>query len=82
MVDPVVGIVFIVVFPVHGLSSRKAIRAAMLVGRNVDQFEIEEQNCCDPSVDGGIRLDVWVAKHTTDEYSIHLHNQMLDANDV
>jgi len=48
----------------------------------VDEFEVEEVDCSDPAVDGGIRLDVGIFEHATNKLGIHLNNEMRYANDV
>jgi len=48
----------------------------------VDKFEIEEEDSGDPSVDGGIWLYIWVAKHTSDVACIHFNYEVADADNV
>ena len=54
----------------------------MLVCGDVDKFKIEEEDGSDPSVDGGIWLYIWVAKHTSDVTCIHFNYEVTDADDV
>jgi len=54
----------------------------VLVHGDVDKFEIEEEDSGDPSVDGGIWLYIWVAKHTSDVACIHFNYEVADADNV
>jgi len=44
------------------------------------QFEIEEKNGGYPPVDGHIRLDVRVTKHTLNINGVHFNYKVVDAN--
>ena len=48
----------------------------------MDEFEVEEVDCGDPVVDGGIQLDVGIFEHATNKLGIHLNNEMRYANNV
>jgi hypothetical protein len=50
---------------------REAIRAVVLLCRDMHELEVKEVDGGDPLVDYGIRLTVRVVKHTLDKGSIH-----------
>jgi len=54
----------------------------VLVGGDVDKFEIEEEDGSNPLVDGGIWLYVRVAEHTSDVACIYFNYKVADANDI
>ena len=70
-VDPVFGVVFFV-FAGDGFASRETVGALMLVCRNMDEFEVEKEDCCDPSVHGSVWLHVRITEHALDVLGIHL----------
>jgi hypothetical protein len=64
------------------LLSREAIRAMVLVGRDMHQLEVEKEDGGDPVVDGSIGLDVRIAKHTFNVACIHFDDEIADADEV
>ena len=54
----------------------------MLIGRHMDEFEIEEEDGGNPPIDRSVWLDVGVAKHTFDVTCIHFDNEFADSDKV
>ena len=70
-VDPFFGVIFFI-FAGDGFASQETVGSLMLVCWNVDKFEVEKEDCCDPPVHGGIWLHVGVTEHALDVLGIHL----------
>ena len=54
----------------------------MFLGRDVDKFEVKEEDHGDPAIDGGVGLDVGVIEHSANENCIHFDYKVVDANEV
>lgn len=54
----------------------------MFVGRNVNEFEVEEEDGSNSVVDGGVGLDIGVVEHALDKFCIHFDHQVADAKEV
>jgi hypothetical protein len=81
VVDPIFRVILF--FFVQGrLLSREAIRTTVLVGRDVHQLEVKEENCSDPAVNGGIWLDIGVAEQAFNVACIHFNSKIVDADEV
>ena len=48
----------------------------------MDQFEVEKQDCSDPLIDGGVRLDVGILEHAANALGVHFNDKVLDTNEV
>jgi hypothetical protein len=52
----------------------------MFLSRDVTQFEIKQEDCCDLSIHRSIRLDVWVINHTLDVFCVDFYYQVFHTN--
>ena len=48
----------------------------------MDEFEIEQMDGSNPSVDGGIGLTIGVIDHTLNEGSIYLYHKIADTYEI
>jgi len=82
VVNPVFGVVFVVIFTFYWFTPRKAIWSVVLFCQNMDKFEVKKQNCSDPAIDRRIGLYVRMVKHTTDVEHVHLHYEVVDPDEM
>ena len=54
----------------------------MFVNRNIKELEVKKSDGSNPMIDSGIRLNVRVVDHTSNELGIHFNNQMLNSDNV
>ena len=54
-------------------TTRKAIHSHMMGSGNMNKPKCEQQNACNPSIDGRIGLEIRVIDHTLDVFCVHLH---------
>jgi len=54
----------------------------VLFSQYMDKLEVKQQDCSNPSVDGGIGLNVRVAEHTLDVACVNFYNEVGGANKV
>ena len=54
----------------------------MPVSRNVYKLEVEEEDCCNPSVDSVVGVQSRVVDHPFDVLRIHFDDELLDSNSV
>jgi len=52
----------------------------VFVSRNVFEFEGEEKDGSDPSIDGRAGLNIRIAEHTFDELGVHLDYEIVDSD--
>ena len=81
IVDPIFRVI-IFFFTRSRLTSRESIGSLVLVGGYVFELKVEKKDCRNPPVDGGIRLDIWVAEHTFNVACVHLNDEVADADEV
>ena len=61
-------------------TSGKTISSSMLLSRDVDRFEIEEEDGGNPSVDGIVRVEGRGIDHVLHKLRVHLDYQLLYTN--
>jgi hypothetical protein len=54
----------------------------VLISGNMNQFEVEKEDCGNPAIDGCVQLDVGVAEHTFDIAGIHFDCEIAYADKV
>jgi hypothetical protein len=81
-IDPLFWVSIVVVFARDGLASREAIGAKVLLCRDMNQLEVEEEDRGNPAVYGCIWLHVGVTEHTFNVLCIHLYNQISDSHNM
>ena len=80
-VNPILGVVKFI-FAQSRFASRESVWSLVLFGQYMDKLEVKQQACGNPSVDGGIGLNVRVAEHTFDVACIDFYDEVGGANEV
>ena len=68
--------------PGMGSHLGKTIGAMVLLGGDVYKLEVEEEDCCNPTVDDCVQLDVGVAEHAMDILGIHFYDEVSNSYNV
>jgi hypothetical protein len=62
-------------------SSRESVRSFESSGRDMDELEVEEEDCGNPSVEDVVGLHVRRIEHALNVLSVHFDNQFLGTED-
>ena len=59
---------------------RQSVCSSVLFCGDMDEFEIEEEDCSDPAVDSVVWMERRVVEHSLDELGIHLDDKLPDTD--